>query len=86
MVSTSRSAQSIHGLFQIFCFSAHPDSSQSSANLANVLFEESLSRGDLCLPSALRKFHATMVQAIRYHSMIFQSVRRADCTDHINSH
>ena len=54
-----------------------PDSSQSSANLATVLFEESLSCGDLSLPSALKKVHDTMRRAIRDHSMIFQWVRRS---------
>ena len=55
-----------------------PLSSQSSANLSNVLFEESLSRGDLSLPSALTKVHRTMRLAIRDHLKIFHWVCRSE--------
>ena len=55
-----------------------PIASQSSANLANELFEESLARGDLSLSSALAKVHRTMGNAIFWHSMIFHWVCRSE--------
>ena len=55
-----------------------PVPSQSSANLSNELFEESLACGDLSLSSALAKVHRTMGNAIFWHSMIFHWVCRSE--------